>query len=138
MKHNNFIMCSGCYHWGICFGRWNIDRLQWTCYEWIFLMRKWVKIKSIKCLGRNQQPKIEIKKSKWGILRDEVLGILWIWKQHEWFSVETEPSHHSEWDISLLNYRSESQKTTTELLALESLYSQKRNLGISGGWLISD
>lgn len=55
------------------------------------LMRKWMKIKGSKCLGRNQKPKIEIKKNKWGILRDEFLAILWIWKQHEWLSVETEP-----------------------------------------------
>lgn len=87
-------------------------------------MRKWVKSKGSKCLRRNQQPKIKIKKSEWGILRDEFLDILWIWKQHEWLTVETKPYDYSEGDISLLNYMSETQKSSTELLALGSFYSQ--------------
>lgn len=78
-------------------------------------MRKWVKNKGSKCLRRNQQPKIEIKKSERGIRRDEFLDILWIWKQHEWLTVETEPYDYSEGDISLLNYvwNSEVQYWTT-------------------------
>lgn len=124
MKHSNFIIHPGCYDWDICFGRWNKGRLQWTCYKGIFSVRKRMKIKTIKCLWEKKQPKIEIKKREWEILRDEFLGVSWTWKQHEWLSVETEPYHDSAQDISLLNYMSESQKSSTELLALGFLYSQ--------------